>query len=279
MTTTWHADEGLLSGYSHGELDDVRASSLEAHLLGCGRCRELLASAADRTSLDRMWSGISETVDAPQAGLVERALVGLGVREHVARLLAATPSLRLSWFLAEAVALGFAVWAANEAVGGVREDLAMLMFLVIAALLPVAGVAAAYGPGVDPAYDIGRASPMQSLRLLLIRAVAVLGASALIASLGAVALPSLDWRFGAWLLPSLALTLASLALSTYVLPLTAAGLVTFVWLLVAAIATTSSGDRFIVFRGTGQTVFVLVVAVSALVIAQRRDVFEQGGRR
>jgi hypothetical protein len=38
----------------------------------------------------------------------------------------------------------------------------MLLFLVMAALLPVAGVAAAYGPGVDPAYDVGRASPCRA---------------------------------------------------------------------------------------------------------------------
>ena len=72
--------------------------------------------------------------------LVERTLVHLGVRDHVARLLVATPSLHLSWFAAAAAALGFAVLAAVQ-----RPD-GLLFFLVLAPLLPVAGVAFAFGP-------------------------------------------------------------------------------------------------------------------------------------
>ena len=35
MSTTWHADPAVLARYAAEELDDVRASSLEAHLLAC----------------------------------------------------------------------------------------------------------------------------------------------------------------------------------------------------------------------------------------------------
>lgn len=276
MTTTWHADDDLLARYAAGDLDDARAYSLEAHLLECEVCRRALAPSSDRATLDRVWAEVAETVDAPRAGVIERGLLRLGIREHVARLLAATPSLRLSWFAAEAVALGMAVISANAARSGDRRDLAMFLFLVVAALLPVAGVAAAYGPGVDPAYDVGRASPMQSFRLLLIRAAAVLGSSMVLAGIAALALPSTDWRAAAWLLPSLALTLASLALSTYLRPLWSAAIVTVSWVFAAAIARAPGPDRFVVFRGGGQIAFLVVIAVSAWVLARRRWAFEQG---
>lgn len=274
--TTWHADMELLERYSAGEIDDARAYSLEAHVLACETCRTALAAGADRGRLDRMWAEIAEAVDAPRPGVVEQTLLQLGVREHVARLLAATPSLRLSWFAAEATALGFAVLAANTAADGRRADLALLMFLVVAALLPVAGVAVAFGPGVDPTYEVGLASPMRSSRLLAIRAVAVLGTSAALAGLAALALPQLDWTAAAWLLPSLGLTLSGLALSTYLRPLVACGVVTFAWIAVSVTATYHRSDRLIAFRGGGQIAFLLIIAFAALVIARRRGAFERG---
>src|SRR5207244_252576 len=112
MTTTWHADEVLLAQYGTGAIDDTRAYSLEAHLLNCPLCRSSLAEYADADVLERVWAGVVDALDAPAPGIVERGLLSLGVRGHVARLLAATPSLRFSWFAAEAIALGFAVVAA-----------------------------------------------------------------------------------------------------------------------------------------------------------------------
>ena len=104
--------------------------------------------------------------------------------------------------------LAFAVWAARGDQQGVY------WFLVLAPMLPLAGVAAAYGQGVDPTYEVGLAAPMRSFGLLLIRAVAVLVTTTVIAGLAALALPGLQWTAAAWLLPSLGLTLASLALAT-----------------------------------------------------------------
>src|SRR5438093_4209165 len=108
--------------------------------------------------------------DEGPRGPVEAVLVRVGVPDHVARLLAATPSLRISWFGATAVALGFSILAAYG-----RKD--PLMFLVVAPLLPLGGVAAAFGPGMDPTYEVGLACPVRTSRLLLIRATAVLAAT------------------------------------------------------------------------------------------------------
>jgi hypothetical protein len=279
MTTAWHVEPEILARYSAGEVDDARAFSLESHLLACERCRAALAATGgeDRERLDRSWTRITEMLDAPRPGVVERGLVWFGVREHVARLLAATPSLRVSWFAAEAIALGFAVIAANASASrGRGTEAVLLVFLVMAALIPVAGVAVAYGRGIDPTYEVGLASPMRSFGLLLIRAAAVLGTSTVLAGAAALALPGPDWTAAAWLLPSLGLTLACLALATRVRPLVAAGSVAFTWILVAASVSYGRADRLIVFRGQGQFAFVFVIAVSAWVLARRRDAFDQG---
>jgi len=279
MTTTWHADETLLAGYADGAIDDARASSLEAHLLACAPCRAALSTHADPAALTRMWAEVTEGVDAPRPGVIERALRAVGVPDHAARLLSATPSLRLSWLIAEAIALGQSAGHANVVHGGPREDVAMFGFLVLAALLPVLGVAFAYGPGVDPAYEMGIAAPMRSGRLLLIRAVAVLGASILFAGLGALAVPWRGWEAVAWLLPSLGLTLATLALSTAIRPRVAASAVATGWVVFAIALQMGSGDRFAAFRSGAQLVFVTVIVVSAWVLARRRETFEEGAFR
>lgn len=275
MTAMWHAGAELLERYAGDVLDDARASSVEAHLLECPACRAELAGRVKRERLERIWGEVVEVVDSPAPGLVERALVALGVPEHVARLLTATPALRLSWFGSEAIALAFAAISAGASTGRTRDS-GLLLFMTLAVLLPVAGVAAAYGPGVDPTYDVGMAAPMRSFRLLLIRAAAVLGSSTLLAAAAALALPGFDWTVVAWLLPSLGLTLGSLALATYIRPLSAAGMVASAWIGASAVVAAHRADRLLMFRGGGQVAFLLLIAISALVIAHRREAFEGG---
>jgi hypothetical protein len=274
MSTTWHADPALLASYAASDLDDVRASSLEAHLLSCERCRETLAPLVPSDPLVAIWHGVEAAIDAPRPGIVEKALVQLGVREHVARLLAATPSLRLSWFLAEAVALGSAAIAATRAAGSDMAVPALFLFLVLAALAPVAGVAAAFGPGVDPAFEIGVAAPIRGDRLLFIRAAAVLSTSLAIASLAALALPGLDRSVALWLLPALGLTLTTLVVGTWMRPIVAACTVGLAWTVLAATASVATADPLAAFDGVAQASYVLVILGSLLVLARRRSAYE-----
>ena len=122
------------------------------------------------------------------------------------------PRLRGSWPLAVAAVLAFAVLAGWTHPG---QD-ANLAFLCVAPLLPLAGIAAAYGLGVDPTYEIGLAAPLGSFRPLLLRAAAVLGTATLLAAAASLKLPRLGPGAAGWLLPSLGLTASSLALATTV---------------------------------------------------------------
>jgi signal transduction histidine kinase len=206
-------------------------------------------------------------------GRLEHALARVGVRDDVARLLASTPSLRLSWFGAAAVAVGFSAWAASSGSPG-----GTLFFLVIAPLVPVAGVAAAYGPWVDPMYEVTQAAPMSSFRLVLLRSTAVLVVATVVVGAAAVALPGADWTAAAWILPALGLTLASLALSTFMPTYWAAGTVTLLWFATMIATEAVSTERFTAFRGPGQEVFFAVAVGSSGLIAWRRERLEIEGR-
>jgi hypothetical protein len=193
------------------------------------------------------------------------------VPEHTARLLGATPALRLSWLLACALVLAFAVWAASRREGGVY------WFLVLAPLLPLGGVAVAYGPDVDPTYEVGLAAPMRSFGLLLIRALAVLVTTTAMAAIAALALDGLHWTAAAWLAPSLGLTLASLALATRVSALAACASLGVLWMVVAGAGWRLAQEPLDLFGPAGQLTCALVAAISAIALARNADGFERRG--
>jgi hypothetical protein len=268
----WHPDPPLLVRYaSTNDVDEAHAYSLEAHLMSCEHCRRAVADVVSPGPIDDVWARVSERVDAPTPGPVERLLLALGIPDHAARLLAATRSLRLSWFAAMAFALGFAVAAAYA---GGTSRVGLLVFLVVAPLLPLAGVAAAYGPGIDPTYEIGLASPMRSHRLLFIRAAAVLCTSVIVAGLAALALPRLDWTAAAWLLPSIGLSVTSLALSSFWRPVWASGAVAFVWIAGVVGAELVGHHQLAAFRGSGQLTFLVVLVAALVVLVARRESFD-----
>ena len=275
--TTWHADGALLARYAGGTLPPPAAASVEAHLVACERCRQSIAGHVDATRIDALWDEVADAVDRPRPGPVERFLARVGVRGHVARLLAATPSLRLSWLGALVVTLALAVLAAHEGHAG------SAFFLVAAPLLPLAGVAAAYGPAGDPAYEVVSASPVGAFHLLLVRATAVVATTVVVTGLAAVALPH-GVAAAAWLLPALALTTASLALATFVRPLVAATALATTWVAVTTVGarlTARGGLRLAdavqhaaVFRAGGQLLCLAVTVTAVAVVAHRRDAVE-----
>ena len=266
---TWHVDERLMHRYDEGELDPANAASIEAHLVGCAACRAITATTADAERLDATWLHIVDTIDQPRPKALERVLRALGTRDHIARLIGATPSLQLSWLLSVAFVLGFAAAGAHIGPRGV------LAFLSLAPLIPLAGIGVAYGPGVDPAYEVSVAAPMPGFRLLLLRAGVVLATSTVLLGATAWWLPA-GWKSAAWLLPSLGLSLVSLALGTFVDPLRAAVGVSVGWVAVLAVAARAgirgSGpilDRMVVFNTEGQIAFAIVAGIAAIALVLR----------
>jgi len=268
---SWHVQSELLERYARGDADGAQAFSVEAHLPSCPQCRGQIAALVDGAVLQGAWEGIEERLDAPRRGPVETALMRAGVSEHVARLLGATPALRLSWLLACALVLAFAAWAASRHDGGVY------WFLVLAPLLPLAGVAVAYGPDVDPTYEVGLAAPMRSFGLLLIRALAVLVTTTAMAAIAALALDGLHWSAAAWLAPSLGLTLASLALATRMSALAACASLGALWMLAAGVGWHLAREPLVLFGAAGQVTCALVAAIAAFVLARNADSIERRG--
>jgi Putative zinc-finger len=268
----WHADAELLAAYDDQRLDTATRWSVEAHLTSCAACRLQARALVDPARLGRLRAALVDAVDLPRAGLVERLLVRLGMADHTARLLAATLALRGSWLLAVAMALAFAVLAAWVQSG---QD-ANLAFLCLAPLLPLAGIAVAYGPGVDPTYEIGLAAPVRSFRLLLLRAAAVLGTAILLGGAASLALPQLGPGAAGWLLPSLALTASSLALATTVEPLRAIGITAGAWIVAVVVTVAPPASSSVLFAVAGQAAFALLALLGASVLLLRRGHFESG---
>jgi Putative zinc-finger len=266
----WHADEEMLAAYRDGRLDAAGRWSVEAHLTSCAACRLQARALVDPARLRRLRAALIEAVDVPRTGVAERLLVRLGMADHTARLLAATPALRGSWLLAVAATLAFAVLAARVSPG---PD-ATLGFLCVAPLLPLAGIAVAYGPGIDPTYEIGLAAPLPSFRLLLLRAAAVLAAATLLAAAASLALPQLGPGAAGWLLPSLGLTAVSLALATTVAPLRAIGITAGAWILAVAVTVMPPAPSSVLFAVAGQVAFAALALLGAAVVLVRRGRFE-----
>jgi len=221
--TTWHAGHTLLRAYVEGRLDAVLGASLERHLDGCPACRADIRPLVDPPLLDQSWSGLRTAVESPPPPWLVRLARRLGLPESTGVLLAATASLRTAWLSSAFVALGFAVAATL-----LRGDV-LWPFLLVAPLIPVLGVAAAYGPSEDPFEALAVTAPYGRTRLILVRSLAVLVTSVPGACLLGLAVPGPAWVAVAWLGPALTMLPLVLALASWVGPRLAGAVMALVW--------------------------------------------------
>jgi hypothetical protein len=266
MTGTWHLDDERIEDYRSGEITSASAASVEQHVLACESCRARMSTtfAADRS--ERMWAGILERVDAPTPRPVERVLRHLGVSDPTSRLLAATPSLQMSWLFGVGIVLLLSLGAAHtSSSGGVG------IFLILAPVLPVLGVAAAFAPRTDPLHEITAASPYSSFRLLVVRSLAVVAVTIALDSLAALLLPGAAWVAVAWLLPTLALTAATLALSTAFDPVRAGLGVSAGWLLLTVPPRVLGKDPLLAVRSSAQLLSMALIAGATIVLFARSN--------
>ena len=219
--------------------------------------------------LQRNLDAVLGEISAPPRSRLERALLALRVPEPTARLVAATPVLRTAWLVAVGVALLFASVAAKET-WQAGDQLAI--FLALAPIVPVAGVAMAYGPQSDRTYEVAVAAPMSGMRLLLLRTATVLAAAGALSLLAVLAAPTAGWLRLAWLLPGAATTSVTLAAATRTSLRRAAGVVSVVWLCVVIVGAQAADDATAPFRLAGQAaaLAVTLLAVGLLAAGRRR---------
>jgi hypothetical protein len=262
--TTWHLDADLADRYSDGRVGHVLAASVEQHLMACGDCRGLIGAAPDR--IDAVWAEVLDRVEAPPVGVIERTVRRLGASEPTARLLAATPSLRGAWLTGVVLVVGLALVAAQVSPRGFE------VYLALAPVLPLLGVAYSFGPQADPTLDIAAASPYSLVRLLAVRTSFVVATSMVPAMVAAAFLPGRGWLAAAWLLPALAMTAVVLAAAPRIAPHLSAITLTAGWFALSAWRMTDHRSVLVEHADLVQLASLGVLAVAcARIAAHRRD--------
>jgi hypothetical protein len=147
--------------------------------------------------LGRVWLGVAAQVWRRRPGPVERAAGRLLRSPGLARALVTTPSLLAGWLIATAVVLLAGVFATL----GTGTPYVPLLAPAVAA----AGIAYAYGPGIDPAWELARSMAVFAVN-------AALGLAA--AAAGAAAVPTAAAVTFGWLIPMTAVCALALAAAT-----------------------------------------------------------------
>ena len=175
-----------------------------------GGRRDAVPSDVD---LSRVWLDVAAQVWRRQPGWLERLAGRLLRSPGLARALVSTPSLLVGWVTATAVVL----LAGLLATLGTGTPYVALVAPAVAA----AGIAYAYGPGIDPAWELSCSMAVSDRMVLLTRALAVFGLNAALglaaaAASGAAAAVTFGWLVPMTAVCALALAAATLARSANV---------------------------------------------------------------
>ncbi|MFE5852907.1 zf-HC2 domain-containing protein [Streptomyces sp. NPDC056500] len=269
---TSHPPGEALRHYALGTLPPDARQRLEPHLHHCASCRSRLAPLVDTATVERNWQALDQSLDIPVPGPWERALLALGIPDHAARLLTATPALRATWLLGTCLTLVFAALTARLAEPGGPP----LIFLTVAPLLPAAGIAGTLGGRLDPGFELGRISAPSAFRLVLLRTAVVLATTAVMTAAASLALPELGPAAFAWLLPSCLLTITSLLLLPRMGSLPAAITTTVAWL--SAMTLTRHSGALFSLPGQSVLAVLLLLALTLLILLRADFDFEKGIR-
>ena len=162
--------------------------------------------APSDVDLDRVWTGVAAQVWLRRPGWIERLAARLLRSPGLARALVITPSLLIGWVIATAVVLLVGIAATL----GTHTPYVALFEPAVAA----AGIAYAYGPGIDPAWELSQSMAVSDRMVLLARALAVFGLNAVLGLLASAASgAAVAVTFG-WLVPMTAVCALALAAAT-----------------------------------------------------------------
>lgn len=266
---TWHVDQPTAARYAARQLDGTSSSSVESHLISCDRCQAAVGGAIDEALLDSVWLALTDVLDRPAPGVVERALRWAGCSVATARIVAATTRARWSFLVAVVLSLLLAAIAAQSSDGRIFG-----LYLILAPLGPLAATAGAFGRWSDPVYVLVVTAPTSALRVLLIRVVASVLPAIVLTMLSVPWVLERGWLAIAWLLPSVALSAAALALSSWFDIERAAIGVALAWLLPPVLLRLELHRLLELFGTPAQLFSVLVVAAAAGMVLIRRDTFD-----
>jgi hypothetical protein len=153
-----------------------------------------------------VWTGVAAQVWRRDPGRVERLAGRLLRSPGLARALLTTPSLLIGWVIASAVVL-----AAGALVTVATGTPYVALF---APAVAAAGIAYAYGPGIDPAWELSQSLAVSDRMVLLVRALAVFGLNAALGLAASAASGAAAAVTFGWLVPMTAVCALALAAAT-----------------------------------------------------------------
>ena len=156
--------------------------------------------------LGRVWTGVAAEVWRRRPGPLERAAGRLLRSPGLARALVATPSLLLGWVIASAVVLAAGMFATL----GTGTPFVALLAPAVAA----AGIAYAYGPGIDPAWELSQSMAVSDRMVLLVRVLVVFALNAALGLAASAASGTAAAVTFGWLVPMTAVSALALATAT-----------------------------------------------------------------
>jgi hypothetical protein len=157
-------------------------------------------------NLGLVWIGVAAQVWRRQPSWLERLAGRLLRSPSLARALVTTPSLLLPWLVASIAVLA----AGAAATLGTGQQVTALIAPAVAA----AGIAYAYGPGIDPAWELSRSMAVSDRMVLLVRALAVFGVDAVLGIAACAASGAAAGITFGWLVPMTAVSALALAAAT-----------------------------------------------------------------
>lgn len=259
----WHPGEAVLADYAARQTGAAMSASVEAHLIRCASCRADLVPHAPTAVIDSGRDLLRVALVRRRHPVIVRVVERLGLPDHLATLLTESRAMSDAWLAALVVALGFA--AAADTFSGRLGD---AVFLLIAPLVPVVGVAMVF-TNTEPALEqLARATPFSSLRLLLLRTAAVLVTGMPLCFAAAALRMDGPGALAVWLLPALACTVLVLALSTWFSGEIVAAAVGLAWAMGIGIAAVHQAPTAVV-TAPAQLLYLVVAALAAVVVAVR----------
>lgn len=266
---SWHVTADLWRGYTAGRLDPALEDSIDAHVQRCRTCQIAANAHASTLPLGQVWSGVAARVTDPAPTGSRRVIGALGINEADAVVLASS-TLALPWAISVATALASAVLA------GIFPDQKDATFLLLAPLIPVLAVVAAFH-ATDPLRELVAVTPASKFRLALLRASGALVVAVPVTTGVGLLVPPLTPLAFTWLLPALALTAGTLALLTWLTAWPSAAVVSSIWLVV--VAGLMRADRVqALWSATAAAIFIAaLVVLTGVFVARSTTARLQGG--